>query len=68
MSTETLTVNGLSKDEAKCLAAIDACLKEMDERRQQMKHTDAEIRQLRAANRRQLKDIRTLLHRVHTAA
>jgi len=67
MSMKVLGANELLKSETKYVAAIQESLKEMADRHQQMKQTDAEIRQLRTANRRQIKEIRNLLDRVQTA-
>jgi hypothetical protein len=54
MTTKAASANGLSKQDAKYLAAIEECIKEMKDIRKSMKKTDAEIRRLQASTRRNL--------------
>ena len=67
MSTEAASASESPRTEAKYLAAIEDCLREMSERRKKMKETDMIIRQLRAANRRQVNELRSVLRRVQAA-
>jgi hypothetical protein len=64
MPTNIATANDLEKREAKYLTAIGDALAEMAERRKRMKEIDREIDLLRLENRRQMKEIWSLLHRV----
>jgi hypothetical protein len=67
MPNEAFTASQTQAEEAKYLAAIEESLQEMAQRRKKMKETDAVIRKLRAANRRQMIEIRTILRRVQAA-
>lgn len=55
----TATLNG---DDAKYLAAIDACIAEIAETRRRMKKKDTEIQRLKEATRRNLETLRTSRH------
>ncbi len=64
MALKTALANGVTKQDAKYLAAIDGCLNEMATIRNQMKKLDTEIRRTRASSRRKLDEVRAILRRV----
>ncbi len=64
MLTNAHTANGLSKQETGYLEAVEECVQEMASVSKGMKKADAEIRQLRAANRRKLDETWAIIRRV----
>jgi hypothetical protein len=64
MSANATTSEPQTTRDARYVAAIEKSLNEMAERRKEMKETDREIRQIRADNRRILKEIWATLRRV----
>ena len=64
MLTKANAVNGSPGREAGYREAIEAGLKEMAAIRKGMKKADAEIRQLRASNRRKLDETWAIIRRV----
>ena len=64
MSSKTTTANGLPGSDEGYVGAIKDCLNEMAAIRKSMKKTDAEIRRLRASNRRNLEQTWASIRRV----
>ena len=67
MTTKTITANGLTKQEAGWLHAIDDCLAEMVTIRKRMKSTDQRIRRADASISRSLDETRAILRHVQAS-